>query len=183
MTFWAGGLAVKIPMMMTSNKGSYRRLQMKLKLMPILVGGATALTLVATPFVLKADASTSEQPLLAQAQRQEGQGRYAGLDLTQEQQDKIAQIFRETRSQIDVLLTPEQQEQLKALRQNNREQQRDAFRAAHEAVNLSDTQIAQMQEIRKSARTEIQVILTPQQQEQLKQNLQERRQQRNSNTN
>jgi Spy/CpxP family protein refolding chaperone len=180
MTFWACGLAVEISMMMTSNKGSYRRLQMKLKLMPMLVGGVAALALIATPFVLKAHANTSEQPLLAQAQRQ-SQGRYAGLDLTQEQQDKIAQIRRETRSQIEALLTPEQQEQLKALRQNNRQQQREAFRAAREAVNLSDTQIAQMREIRKSARTEMQAILTPQQQEQLRQNMQERRQQRNSN--
>ena len=153
---------------------------MKLKLMPMLVGGAAALALVATPFILKTHANTSEQPLLAQAQRQD-RGPYAGLDLTQEQRDKIAQIRRETRSQIDALLTPEQQEQLKALRQNNRQQQREAFRAAREAVNLSDTQIAQMREIRKSARAEIQAILTPQQQEQLRQNMQERHQQRNSN--
>jgi Spy/CpxP family protein refolding chaperone len=80
--------------------------------MPFLVG-AVALNLAATPFAVNAQANTFGQQLLAQGQGQR-QGKFADLNLTQAQKDQMAAIRKDTRSQIDAILTPDQRDKFKA---------------------------------------------------------------------
>jgi Spy/CpxP family protein refolding chaperone len=150
---------------------------MKLKLMPILVGAVT-LTLAATPFMVNAQANTSGQQLLAQGQGQR-QGKFADLNLTQDQKDKIAQIHKDTRSQMQAVLTPDQRNKLNAARENG--QGRQGRRAAMAALNLTDAQKTQMRTIRESAKSKIQAVLTAEQRQQWEQKTQQWRQQRNQN--
>jgi protein CpxP len=142
---------------------------MKLKLMPMLVG-VIALTLAATPLAVKAQANTSGQSTVAQAQKQ---GRWAALNLTQEQKDQMAQIRQQTRSQIDALLTQEQRDKFKAAMES-----KQGRRAAMAAMNLSDAQKIQMRAIKESAKSKIDAILTQEQRQQLQQMRQSRQQQR-----
>jgi len=142
---------------------------MKLKLMPMLVG-AIALTLAATPLAVKAQANTSGQSTVAQGQKQ---GRWAALNLTQEQKDQMAQIRQQTRSQIDALLTQEQRDKFKAAMESNQ-----GRRAAMAAMNLSDAQKTQMRAIKESAKSKVDAILTQEQRQQLQQMRQSRQQQR-----
>ncbi len=142
---------------------------MKLKLMPMLVG-AIALTLAATPLAVKAQANTSGQMLISEGQKQ---GRWAALNLTQEQRDQMAQIRQQTRSQIEALLTPEQRDKFKAAMES-----KQGRRAAIAAMNLSDAQKTQMRAIKESAKSKIDAILTQEQRQQLQQMRQTRQQQR-----
>lgn len=135
---------------------------MKRKLMPLLVG-AIALTFAATPLVLHAQ---SDRPIQDLPQ-------FAGVELTQDQQDELAQIREETRAQIEAILTPEQLELFRAAKESG-QVRREAFAQ----MNLSDEQRAQIREIREAAKSESQAILTPEQQEQIRENMRSLRQQR-----
>ncbi len=163
---------------------------MKIKLMPMLAG-AIALTVVAAPFAVKAQANHSGHPLLAQAQRQEHQGKWAKLNLTDAQKEQMRQIKKETRDQMQAILTQEQQEKLKSLMQNRRGQSRQgqnqqgqnrqARRNVMAELNLTDDQKAKIKQIMEQQKARMQQVLTPEQQqqlEQMRQNWQQRRQQR-----
>jgi Spy/CpxP family protein refolding chaperone len=135
----------------------------KIKLMPMLAG-AVALTVVATPLVVNAQANTSNQPLLAQANRQDRQSKWDKLNLSEEQKQQLRQIHEETRAQMQALLTPEQQEQFNTAMQN-----RQGSRSGKTALNLSEEQKAQMRQIMEAKKSRMQAILTPAQQQQLEQ--------------
>jgi Spy/CpxP family protein refolding chaperone len=135
----------------------------KIKLMPMLAG-AVALTVVATPLVVNAQANTSSQPLLAQANRQDRQSKWDKLNLSEEQKQQLRQIQEETRAQMQALLTPEQQEQFKTAMQN-----RQGRNSGKTALNLSEEQKAQMRQIMEAKKSRMQAILTPAQQQQLEQ--------------
>lgn len=129
---------------------------MKLKLMPVLAG-AIALTVVATPLAVKAGQNWS--------------GQKAGIELTQQQQNQLEQINRNTRSEIEAILTPEQREQFQAAFEQGR-----GMRSAIAALNLSPEQQTQVREVMLSARTQREALLTSEQKQQL-QELRSRRQQ------
>lgn len=142
---------------------------MKPKLIPMLVG-AIALTVAATPFVVKAQANPSGQLLVAQAQRH---NLFTDLNLTQRQKDQIEQIRKDMHSQLKSVFTPKQLEQLKAARSNHQGRQQ-----AIAAMNLTQQQKTQLRQIKQSTKSKMEAILTPTQQRQLQQKLQERREQR-----
>ena len=163
---------------------------MKIKLMPMLAG-AIALGVVATPFAVKAQAHHSGQPLLAQAQRQEHQGKWAKLNLSDAQKEQMRQIKKDTHDQIQAILTQEQQDKLKTLRQNRRGQNRQgqnqqgqnrqARRNVMAELNLTDDQKAKIKQIMEQQKARMQAVLTAEQQQQLqqmRQNWQQQRQQR-----
>lgn len=162
---------------------------MKIKLMPMLAG-AIALGVVATPFAVKAQAHHSGQPLLAQAQRQEHQGKWAKLNLTDAQKEQMRQIRKDTHNQIQAILTQDQLDKLKTLMQNRRGQNRQgqnqqgqnrqARRNVMAELNLTDDQKAKIKQIMEQQKTRMQQVLTTEQQQQLqqmRQNWQQHRQQ------
>lgn len=168
---------------------------MKIKLMPMLAG-AIALGVVATPFAVKAQAHHSGQPLLAQAQRQEHQGKWAKLNLTNAQKEQMRQIRKDTHDQIQAILTQDQLDKLKTLMQNRRGQNhqgqnhqgqnrqgqnRQARHNIMAELNLTDEQKATIKQIMEQQKTRMQQVLTAEQQQQLqqmRQNWQQQRQQR-----
>lgn len=98
------------------------------------------------------------------------------LNLTPQQQEQIRQIRESARQQMQSVLTAEQRAQLEATRQQGRRPQRP---------NLTEQQRQQMQQIRESTKQKIDAVLTPEQRaraEQLRQEHQERRQQRRGNS-
>lgn len=138
------------------------------KIIPFLAG-VLALTVAAAPLAVKAD-NQPNQSLQAQNKPQ-----FAGVELTQQQKDQMEQIRRDTRVQIEQLLTPQQREQFKTAMQN-----RQGGRAAFAAMNLSPEQQTKMRTILQSSKSRAEAVLTAQQRQQIQKYIQERRQQRNS---
>lgn len=139
---------------------------MELKLVPALAG-ALALTVVAAPLAVKAELKQSNQSAPEQIQNQP---KPAGVELTQQQKSQMNEIRRDTRARIEKLLTPQQQEQLKATLQS-----RQGGQAAFAAMKLSPEQQTQLQGILQSAQARAEAILTPEQRQQLQQNFQQQR--------
>lgn len=131
---------------------------MKLKLMPIFAG-LLAIAVVATPLAVKAGGNY--------------QGK-TGLELTQQQRTQMEQIHRNTRSQMEAILTPEQKQRFQAALE-----QRQGMRSAIAAMNLSPEQQTQLRNIIQSARTQKDAILTSEQKQQLQEWRSERRQPQN----
>jgi periplasmic protein CpxP/Spy len=170
-------------------KGKNTREFMKLRTLSF-IAGAFAFILTATPFVAQAQQdSPSGQPRKEFAQK----GPWQKLGLTDAQKAKMQEIRRNTRAEMDKVLTTEQKEQLKAAMQARKEQRsqgqgqgqgrgqwkKDGFAA----LNLTEAQKTRMREIKESSKQQMQAVLTPAQQQQLKQmmeNRASRRQQRNS---
>jgi Spy/CpxP family protein refolding chaperone len=159
---------------------------MKIKLMPMLAG-AIALGVVATPFVVKAQANHSGQPLIAQAQQgQQHQGKWAKLNLTDAQKEQMRQLKKETHDQIQSVLTQEQKDKIQAMRasrqgQNHQGKNRQEMRNGMASLNLTDDQKAKIKAIKQAQKSRMEAILTDQQKQQLEQMRQEwkqRRQQR-----
>ncbi|WP_413171490.1 Spy/CpxP family protein refolding chaperone [Anabaena azotica] len=136
------------------------------------IAAAFALTLTATPFVAQAQqTSPSGQPGQGYAEK----GPWKKLGLTDVQKTEIQKIRRNTRAEMDKVLTDEQKEQLKAAMQERQNQssqgegrgkwKKDVFTS----LNLTDTQKNQIQTIRESSRKQMEAVLTPAQREQLKQ--------------
>jgi Spy/CpxP family protein refolding chaperone len=118
-----------------------------------------------------------------------------GLNLTDDQKAKLdtlkkeyAPKFKEGWEKMQSVLTADQKkardEAVKAAEASGKTG-RDAFRAAHDAVKLTDEQKAKMdqvrkdnQAVRKEARDKAMAILTPEQQDQLKKEMKERRERR-----
>ncbi|MEA5616304.1 P pilus assembly/Cpx signaling pathway, periplasmic inhibitor/zinc-resistance associated protein [Cronbergia sp. UHCC 0137] len=151
-----------------------------------LIAGAIALTLTATPFTVQAQTNFSAPIQIAQ-----GKGGWNKLGLTDAQKAQMQEIRRNTKAQIEQVLTSEQKAKLKAMmqerkaqRQNGGEGQRQGRKRGDvfAALNLTETQKSQMRQIRESAKQQRDAVLTPaqkQQMEQLKQEARSRRQQGN----
>ena len=102
------------------------------------------------------------------AERAEGGGPGHGLDklnLTADQSAQIEAIRTDTKSQMQAVLTPEQQTALESSGD-----QRGALRQ----LNLTDAQRSQMQAIREASKTKIDAVLTAEQRQQLEQMHQDR---------
>jgi protein CpxP len=157
---------------------------MKLKNL-YLIAGAFALSLSATPFIVNAQ-QISQTPTEVKPSRNSP---FERLGLTDSQKTQIKEIRRNSRAQMEAILTPEQKQQLQAAkqaRQGQPRQQRGQGEGAKKgwaSLNLTPEQKTKMREIRESEKNQIQAILTPQQQQQLKEfqdNMRSRRQRPNS---
>ncbi|HEY9728564.1 MAG TPA: Spy/CpxP family protein refolding chaperone [Chroococcales cyanobacterium] len=142
---------------------------MKIKLMPM-VAGAIALSVVATPLIIKAQAQTPNQTQPAHAHHQR---KWDQLNLSDQQKAQLQQIQKDTHTQIEAVYTPEQREQLKTARQNRQAHQAgQAHQGRHSmmaALNLTDAQKAKIKAIKEAQKARMQAILTPEQQQQLQQ--------------
>ncbi len=157
---------------------------MKLKNL-YLIAGAIALSLSATPFIVNAQQMAQTATQVKQAHN----GPFERLGLSEEQKTKIKEIRRNSRTQMDAVLTPEQKQQLEAAKQARQGQPRqqrgqgEGGKKGWASLNLTEEQKTKMREIRESEKNQIQAILTPQQQQQLKEfqdNMRSRRQKPNS---
>lgn len=156
---------------------------MKIKLMPMLAG-VVALSAVIAPFTVNAQTNPSVQPLLAQAQQR--QGKKARLNLTDAQKQQMRQIKEDTRTKMQAILTPEQQQRLEALKQerqgqNAQGQNRQGRRNWMAELNLSEEQKGQIQELMQQQKARMDAVLTAEQRQemqQMRQQWQQRRQQR-----
>ncbi|MBW4475591.1 MAG: P pilus assembly/Cpx signaling pathway, periplasmic inhibitor/zinc-resistance associated protein [Tolypothrix brevis GSE-NOS-MK-07-07A] len=157
---------------------------MKLKNLS-LIAGAIALTLSATPFVVNA------QPISQTATevKPPHNSPFEQLGLTDAQKTQIKEIRRNSRTQMEAILTPEQKQQLEAAKQARQDQPRqersqgERPKKGFASLNLTPEQKTKMREIKESEKNQIQAILTPEQQQQLKEfqdNRRSRRQQPNS---
>jgi Spy/CpxP family protein refolding chaperone len=109
-------------------------------------------------------------PVACQAQNTETMGSFiaqADVELTPKQKAQLTQIRKNTRSQIESILTPKQQGQYKAAIEGNKEPQ-----AAIAALNLSQNQKKELRQILQSERQQVSSILTPEQQQQMRRNAQ-----------
>jgi Spy/CpxP family protein refolding chaperone len=173
---------------------------MKRNLMTVL-SGAVLLTAAATPFVLK---SVQAQPgqgqqLLAQLQLPQGQGLgqrlgqgqglgqgpqgiLANLNLTSDQQARMRELQKDTRKQIEAVLTPTQREQYRTALQNRMRGLRDSNTNLNSSsmprggqqnmltsLNLSQSQKSQIAQIMQLSRRQMDNILTDSQRAQLQQ--------------
>jgi Spy/CpxP family protein refolding chaperone len=156
-----------------------------------LVAGAIALTLSATPFAVKAQPGFSSNRLVAQAQNpQTPKARknaiWEQLGLTDSQKSQIEAIRRDTRTQMERVLTQEQKNQIQAQLQARQAGQQSGQRSkkGFRGLNLTEAQKTQMKQIMESSQQKIQAVLTPAQQQkfqELRQNQRSRWQQRRSN--
>ena len=109
-------------------------------------------------------------PAIVQAQRPNVESireqALAGVNLTSEQKSRLAQVQQETRTQIEGTLTSEQLSQFKAAIVSGQD-----FRTAATNVNLSQEQKTKIRAIMKLAMQKGEAILTPAQQQQVRQNL------------
>lgn len=123
---------------------------MKLNLKNISLAAIATLTLLAAPLV-------TVQSAQAEGGRR-GQ-RLEQLNLSDTQTSQIEAIRSDARSQIQSVLTDEQQAQL----ENSESQGRRAMRE----LDLSDSQREEIRSIHEASREEVQSILTPEQQAQV----------------
>jgi Spy/CpxP family protein refolding chaperone len=91
-----------------------------------------------------------------------GQRKYSQLNLTTDQKSKIERLRAATRSQIEVVLTPEQRQKYAQI-----QTQRQANRQGRQQLKLSADQKAQFQAIRTANKAQFRAILTPEQQAQI----------------
>ncbi|WP_026733662.1 Spy/CpxP family protein refolding chaperone [Fischerella sp. PCC 9605] len=141
-----------------------------------LIAGAAALSLTAIPFAVKAETTSSSSLILAQTTETpvREKGPFQRLGLTDAQKNQMEEIRRNTRAEIDRILTPEQRQQLETARQN-----RQGKRQVWRNLNLTEEQRTQMQQIMQSKRSQMEAVLTPEQKQQLQEfrdNMRSRRQ-------
>jgi Spy/CpxP family protein refolding chaperone len=126
-----------------------------------LVGLAATATVIAAPFTI-ASASAQDFPILEE------------LELTDEQQEQVQDIFQDLRGDIDNILTDEQQAQFREAYQEAQD-----FRTAAAAIdNLTNDQKAEIRAAMQDSRGEISEVLTEEQRAELRALLQDRRQNR-----
>ncbi|MBE9140523.1 Spy/CpxP family protein refolding chaperone [Nodosilinea sp. LEGE 07088] len=126
-----------------------------------LLGLAATATVMAAPFAI-ASASAQSFPILE------------ALDLTDEQQEQVQNIFQDLRSDLDTILTDAQQSQFQEVYRESQD-----FRAAATAIdNLTDDQKAEIRAAMQDSRGELSGVLTAAQQAELRSLMQERRQNR-----
>jgi periplasmic protein CpxP/Spy len=90
----------------------------------------------------------------------------SGIELTQQQETQLTQLRSQTRAQMESILTPEQQNQLKAALARG-----EGMPNAIASINLSPEQKTQLQTIFQSTRTQMVNIITPEQRQQILQNV------------
>ena len=165
---------------------------MKLKNFSLIAGAFTkcapcalALSLSATPFVVNAQ-QISQTPTEVKPAHN---GPFERLGLSEEQKNQIKEIRRNSRAQMDVVLTSEQKQQLQAAKQERQGQPRqqrgqgERPNKGFASLNLTPEQKTKMREIRESEKNQIQAILTPEQQQKFQEfqdNMRSRRQKPNS---
>jgi Spy/CpxP family protein refolding chaperone len=122
---------------------------MKTKVL-FLLSGTFALLLATSPII-----PVFNQTVLAETtQSVHGEGKFAKLNLTDEQKAQMKKIHESTRQQMDKVFTPEQKVQWEAARKDHQKPN----------LNLSQEQKEQIKAIRKDAKAQIEAILTPAQQ-------------------
>jgi Spy/CpxP family protein refolding chaperone len=145
---------------------------MKLNKLMSVFASLVAVSVVAVPFTVKADAIHNGQPLLAQAQqnshKKEG-GRWAKLNLTDAQKQQLRQIEKDSRQQIEGVYTPQQLAQLKAARTQHQQGQHTNRRDLMKSLNLTDSQKAQIKQIITAQKAKMDSVFTPEQRQQLEQ--------------
>lgn len=142
-----------------------------------LVGGCLVGALALLPLIAKADMTQANetQPHLAQAASRnldESMPLLAALDqlnLTADQEAQLTTLRRETRTQLEAVIQPEQRQQFKTTWQ-----QGNSFRQAVAAMNLTTEQKQQVRSIVQSAREQGATVLTDSQRQTLRQLIQER---------
>lgn len=151
-----------------------------------LIATAIALSLTAVPFAVNAQTNAQTPTQLKQAREK---GPFQRLGLSEQQKTQMQEIRRNTRTQIEAILTPEQKQQLQAAKQARVGQtqqetgQGQRPKRGFASLNLTEEQKTKMREIKESEKNQIQAILTPEQRQQLQQfqeNRRSRRQQPNS---
>jgi protein CpxP len=153
--------------------GNNQEVIMKLKTLSLLIA-TLALTLTATPFAVQAQQNA---PTNKPAQEMWQKGSFQRLNLTPEQKVKMQEIGRNTRTQIEAVLTSEQKAKLKAAmadakaerQQGQRQSRMKAKRDVFASLNLTEAQKDQMKQIKQSSRQQMQALLTPEQKAQMKQ--------------
>ena len=90
----------------------------------------------------------------------------AGVNLSESQIAELAQIRFQARSQVDAIVSSEQQQSF-----FNTLQSGEGLRAAISAANLSEAQRTQVRSIVRESRQEASQVLTPTQKQQLLQNI------------
>ena len=88
-----------------------------------------------------------------------GWGKGDKLNLTTEQKAKMEQLRASAKTQMDAVLTPAQQQQVKA-----RQDRRQAMGGNWKGMTLTADQQAKIKAIRESSDRELDAILTPEQQ-------------------
>ena len=100
------------------------------------------------------------QPAAAQLDRSAFRELAEELDLSRSQMRQVGGIMRGLNSELEEILTPEQLETLQSAREQQESQDPQELQ---EALNLTDTQSAQLAIAREETVTELQEILTPEQ--------------------
>ncbi|MBD2040316.1 Spy/CpxP family protein refolding chaperone [Microcoleus sp. FACHB-672] len=134
------------------------------KLLPLLM--ATASLTLSASVIPAAFAQSTTPDAPAQQQRREGKNR---LNLTEEQKEQMKLIKQAEREQMNNILTDEQKARLEAAK-GNRENMRQVF----ESLNLTSEQQAQIQELRRESIEKMKSILTAEQLQQMEQYRQSR---------
>ena len=127
-----------------------------------ILAGVAAIAMVAAPPL----AATAEPaPVIAQRQQNQQQNPLVPLlGLTEEQQTQWAALQRETAEQLGKVITPAQQQRFVTARRNKKNRQQ-----AIAAMQLTAEQQQKIRGIMQSAQTRFLGLLTPEQQEKLKQ--------------
>lgn len=103
------------------------------------------------------------------------------LNLTPDQQTRMERIRQNTRSQIDAILTAEQKAQLQRERENreSRAGERRGMRGrGFDSLNLTAEQRSRIEAVKRSSRTQMDALLTPEQRQQMQQHRQQHQQRR-----
>lgn len=133
----------------------------------ILLAGTIALSFTVMPSIAQ---DRFERSQLGQAQTQR---KFEGVELTETQRTQLREIHRNTRSQIESVLTSEQRRQLEASREEGNKRQ-----GAFAEMNLSSEQKSQIRSIMRSAKNRTDDILTPAQRQEVQRNREQKRQAR-----
>ena len=122
------------------------------KLLPIAIGGACLLFPV--PGVAQSIGQLSDAPALE------------GVNISPTQQESLDGIRQSTRSQVESILSPEQQQQFRASLESGQD-----MRTAVTSLNLSSEQQQQLRTVWQSSVTQLRETITPEQRNQIRQNL------------
>jgi protein CpxP len=112
------------------------------------------LMLAASPVIF----SSNHRAVAAPAHEQTGRWE-TRLNLTDAQKTQIKQIHESARTQINGILTPDQQTKIQQAKQQHTRPQ----------LNLTDDQKAKIRAIKQNSQSQIKALLTPAQQQQLQQ--------------
>ncbi|MEM8545405.1 MAG: Spy/CpxP family protein refolding chaperone [Cyanobacteria bacterium P01_H01_bin.119] len=89
------------------------------------------------------------------------------LDLTEAQQQQLRSLYAEARESMQAVLTPEQQAQVQEMVQGRREQRTERRGEILEQLDLTEAQQAELEAIRSNTRSQIEAVLTDEQQQQV----------------